>query len=172
MTALRILGAALVALGGYALGALLRGRLYAAADRLSALCTALLLLRGEITERRTPLPELAARLRDEGPEPCRAWFRALAQSLEAPTGERFSSLWRRTLTESGPPLGEQERETLCRLGLSLGRYDAPEQALAIDRCLTALSLAQRRAEDAAREKGRLCTGLGLALGLLLAVLLL
>ena len=172
MTALRLLGAALVALAGLALGRGFRARLYAAADTLAGVCTALGLLRGEITERCAPLPEIAARLGQEGPEACRVWFCALADVLEAEPEARFSALWRRTLEQSGPPLAPEDRETLCRLGLCLGRYDAPEQAAEIDRCLASLTLAQRRAADLAREKGRLCTGLGLAGGLLIAVLLL
>lgn len=172
MTALRVLGAALVALAGLALGRRCRERLYTAADALAGVCTALGLLRGEITERFAPLPEIAARLGQEGPEVCRAWFAALAAALDAEPEARFSALWRRTLERSGPPLAPEARASLCRLGLCLGRYDAPEQAAEIDRCLASLTLAQRRAADTAREKGRLCTGLGLAGGLLLAVLLL
>ena len=172
MTALRLLGAALVALSGWALGRERRARLYAAADALSAVCTALGLLRSEITERRAPLPEIARRLCKEGPLPCRGWFAALSEGLDAPGEARFSALWERALRAGRLPLGAEETAALCRLGLSLGRYDAPEQAEAIDGCLAVLTRAQRRASDAAREKGKLCTGLGLAGGLLIAVLLL
>lgn len=172
MTALRLLGAALVAASGCALGLRCRARLQTEAEALSGVCTALALLRAELTQRCTPLPELAARLGEEGPESCRAWFSALARALETEPETRFSALWRRTLEQAGPPLTAEVRAELCRLGLCLGRYDAPEQAAEIDRCLAFLQPVRSRLSDAAREKGKLCTGLGLAGGLLLAVVLL
>ena len=172
MTALRLFGAALVTAAGFALGWRCRARLYALAEALSGVCAALALLRGEITQRCAPLPEIAARLAAEGPEVCRAWFAALADAIEREPEARFSALWTRTLTRHGPLLPADARAELGRLGLSLGRYDAPEQAAEIDRCLVFLTAARRRASDAAREKGRLCAALGLAGGLLLAVLLL
>ena len=172
MTTLRLLGALLIVLActGYGLARI--AQLRAANAARAGVCKVLEQLRAEISERRTPMREIALLLRKDAPPPCRAWFAALAEALEQPDGRRFSTLWRQTLqTRAGLPLSAEELETLCLLGLSLGRYDAPEQCAAIDRCLRELERFRIHAEEQARIRGRLYPGLGLSAGLFLAVLL-
>ena len=172
MTAARLLGALLVAAAGTALGLQAAGRLRQRTAVLSAVVGVLTLLRGEIGDRRSPMPEIAARLAREAPECCRGWFVRLEAGLSRLNGESFAAVWRRTLEEAELPLDGEERESLARLGLSLGRYDAPEQSAAIDRCLREMEAFRARAGETARTQGRLYTGLGLAGGLMLAVILL
>ena len=173
MTALRLLGAVCVVTACTVWGRLRALALRRTAGTLRAVCRLLMQLKSEITELRTPLPELIGRLAAEAPDCCRGWLTALDAAMQDEPDARFASLWQRTLKSDAPPgLGEEETECLCLLGLSLGRYDAPEQGAAIDRCLRETERAQLRAEENARTQGRLFTGLGLAAGLLLAILLL
>ena len=173
MTALRLLGAACVSLACTAWGLLRARALRQRARTLYAVGCELEQLGSEINELRAPLPEIVSRLKTETPAPCRAWLSALSDALETETDARFSFLWQRTLETHAPPgLGAETRERLGMLAASLGRYDAPEQCQALERCLRAVEREQALAEEKARTQGRLCVGLGAAAGLLLAVLLL
>lgn len=173
MTALRFLGAALIVAACTGLGLEKAGRLRARTAALTAVLTVLTLLRGEIAERRTPMPEIAERLAREAPEPCRGWFRRLEEDMGRLEDGGFAGVWRRSLEETTSlPLGKAERESLCLLGLSLGRFDAPEQAAAIDRCIRETEEFRRQAAETAQAQGRLFAGLGIAGGLLLAIVLL
>lgn len=172
MTALRLLGAAFIVFACAGWGFAQTAQLRKAAAARAGVCKVLEQLRAEISERRTPMWEIALLLRKDAPPPCRTWFAALAEALDAPDGQRFSVLWRQTLqTRAGLPLSAEELESLCLLGLSLGRYDAPEQRAAIDRCLREMERFRVQADEQARIRGRLYPGLGLSAGLLLAVLL-
>lgn len=173
MTALRILGAVLVVFACGAWGFMQTARLRRRKTALAAVCKTLEQLRAEIVERRAPIREIAQQLLRGAPAPCRAWFAALADELDAESGAGFAVLWRRALeTKAGLPLRGDELEQLCLLGLSLGRYDAPEQGAAIDRCMREMERAHARADEDVRIQGRLFSGLGLAAGALLAVVLL
>lgn len=173
MTALHLLGAALVVLGGGVWGWMQRARLRQRETAIAAVCASLAQLRAEIVERRAPIREIAQQLRSGAPVPCRAWFAALADELDAEDGAGFAARWRHVLeTKAKLPLRADELEPLCQLGLSLGRYDAPEQGAAIDRCLYEMERTHARAREDTQTRGRLYAGLGLAAGALLAVVLL
>lgn len=136
---------------------------------LGAMCSALELLRGEITNRLTPLPDCARMLAEGGPEPCRGFFRDVYAGCGALGEVEFSGLWSACLAALDVP--EAARLALDDLGRSLGRYSADEQRTAIDRCLEALErcLGEARASD--RQSSRLRMGLSLTAGMLLAVIL-
>lgn len=172
MTALRLLGAACVVFGCAMRGFFAARGLRQRAEALLSVCETLEMLKSELSELCAPLPEILSRLKTEAPDPCRNWLAALEAQLSA--GDvRFAELWRETLN-SCPP-GGLDGEALHQLALlapSLGRYDAPEQCCAIERCLRALREAHTRAEERARTQGRLYSGLGVAAGLLLAIVLL
>ena len=173
MTALRLTGAALVVLACTLCGLLQRSRLRQRERALAAVCVTLAQLRAEIVERRAPIREIAQTLRENAPVPCRAWFSALSDALDANADAGFAAKWRHVLeTRAELPLRGEELEALCLLGLSLGRYDAEEQGAAIDRCLREMEHAHTHAREEAQTKGRLCMGLAPALGALLAVVLL
>lgn len=172
MTALRLLGAACVALACTVWGLLRAGSLRQRARTLYAVGCVLEQLISEISELRAPLPEILSLLKTEAPVPCRPWLSALSDALDAKPDARFSTLWQQTLETDAPPgLGAETVSQLGLLALSLGRYDAPEQCQALERCLRAVEREQVLAEEKARTQGKLYAGLGAAAGLLLVVLL-
>lgn len=133
---------------------------------------ALEMMRGEICTRLTPMGELCDRLAENGPEEMRGVFYMLGGELET-LGERsFSEIWDYAVENGAPSsLKHEERETLKALGLSLGRFDASEQELAINRAIERLEQSLQKAKSEAESGGRLYSGLGLAFGLMLSVIL-
>lgn len=166
---MRLVGAALIAAAFAALGVSESLRLRRRARLVSALCSGLELLRGEIVSRLAPMPEAAERLARYGPEPARGFYAAVCAGLENLGGAEFSEIWRRALGLLDLP--DPARAAMENLGGSLGRYGAAEQAAAISACEQEL---RREAESAAQEAqvmGGLRAGLAAGAGLILAIVL-
>ena len=134
-----------------------------------AFISALTLLRAEITERLSPLPDCARTLAESGPEPCRDFFAAVYGATDALGEVEFAKLWSACLHALDLPRGALD--ALDCLGRSLGRYAAAEQGAAIDRCAARLEAEARAAAANARDAPRLRFGLSLAAGALLALIL-
>lgn len=166
---LRIAGAGLIIVSFALFGAARAGDLRRRARLLAALAAAVELLRGEIVSRLAPMPEAARRLAEGGPRETRGFFYRLCLELEQLGGREFSEIWSACL--GGLALREREREALEALGRSLGRYGAREQDAALARCLESLGAAAREARAEAAAGGRLCAGLSLSAGALLAIIL-
>lgn len=166
---MRLLGALLTAAAFAALGVSEALRLRRRARLISALCSGLELLRGEIVSRLAPMPEAAERLALHGPEPARKFYAAVCAGLENLGGAEFSEIWRGALDlldMDGPA-----RAAMEDLGGSLGRYGAEEQASAISACELELRRAAERAAQEAEVTGRLRAGLAAGAGLILAIVL-
>lgn len=146
--------------------------LRARAKVVSSSVDALEMMRGEICTRLTPMGELCERLSENGPDEMREMFFLLSRELET-LGERsFSEIWEYAVENAAPShLKREERETLTALGLALGRFDASEQELAINRAIERLEHSLSKAKAEAESGGRLYSGLGLAFGLMLSVIL-
>jgi stage III sporulation protein AB len=169
----KLMGALLLVCAGGAAGIGRSRQLRLRVRSLCALTDALALMQNGICRLLTPLPELAARLALEAPEPARPLFAALLSELHA-LGERpFSELWAAAVETARPTLllrGE-ETEALCVLGLSLGG-GAQEQEKALESVSARLEIALTAARAEAETRCRLYTALGLSSGLLLSIMLL
>lgn len=166
---MKLIGAILLAAASGLFGAALTASGKKKTRLLSAMITSLGMLRAEIATRLTPLPECAERLAESGPGACRSFYASLASAMDALGDVEFSQLWAACVSTLELPRGA--REPLLDLGRSLGRFNAPEQAAAIDRCCEQLGgiYSDIRAAEPAAVKLKL--GLSLACGLMLAVLL-
>jgi len=169
----RIAGAFLLICGGGLAGAGEAFRLRRRADGLRALADAVGLMARELALRKTPMPELMARMEQSAAEPVRPFFTRVRQGLEHPEGEPFSQLWRKSAGEMlRDVIGGEACLAAAEAGTWLGRYDAAQQAAALERLQRQLDdLVRSTAERAAREC-RTRTVLGLAAGIAGAVLLL
>lgn len=156
----RALGAALV-LGACAyLGLRLAGELRARVRLLGELCDRLALLRSDVVFRLLPLPEALSH----------AGFGALTARLAQKQPPPLETLWHDYFATL-EPLAAEPRAALDALGAQLGKYDAEAQRAALDACIEALRAAQTDARALSARRGRLYSGLGLTLGLLVAVTL-
>ena len=159
MTA-RLLGAVLLSMAGALLG---HNRLAAQRRRaalLREISEGLGRMADELRVLLAPLPEIFERLRD----------RPFFCLLHAGWGlEPTDALWRRAA--GAQELTAQEREALASLAAVVGRYDAPRQAAEIALKRAELTAAAERLEAEIASRGRNYTGLGAALGAILAVVL-
>ena len=165
----RVVGALLIVAAFSIAGAVVSAELRARARRLNALCSALELMRGEVVDRLAPVPEITERLAASGPEESRPFFRRLTSELADLGTRTFSEIWSSCAGSMG--LRQGEREALCSLGRCLGRYGADEQDAAIARCMALLGAFAKKAEEEASSGARLYGGLGVTVGLLIAVVL-
>lgn len=167
----RLIGAALVAAGGAALGfqaaAGLRGR----ARALEEMAEGLALLERELELNAPPLSRLLARAETRGRGPARALFQGCLRGLEELDREDFSTLWRRLVGERTELLHEGQA-VLAPLGDTLGRYDADRQREALSAVRRRLEALAARAEEDSRRQGRVYQALGLSGGAFLVILLL
>lgn len=168
---MRLIGAALVAAGGAALGfqaaAGLRGR----ARALEEMSEGLALLERELELNAPPLSRLLAQGAARGQGPARVLFQGCLRGLDELDREDFSALWRR-LTARLTGLGGEGQAVLVPLGDTLGRYEAGRQREALSAVRRRLEELAARAEEDSRRQGRVYQALGLSGGAFLVILLL
>ncbi len=168
----RWVGAALIVLSSalISMNAVIRSRQRIRA--LQVLTEALGAMRGELTERRTPLPELTERLASHQKQPAAEFFSAVTVNLlrrELP----FSTAWEMALRETEPLcLLPEEQQVMENLGRQLGRSGASQQGEAILAAEKKLALFLQLEEREHLKKSRLRAALGAGAGAMLAILLL
>ena len=165
--AIMLIGAA----AAWGVGSVLR--LKGRVQNLSSILTALEVMRGEICERLTPMPELLEMLRDESPYPAGLFFEKVRNSMSDLGTYSFAAIWRRSV-ETTPELllTEQETQTLAELGFSLGRYDAKEQSNALSYTIRRMEIFLQKAEAQRDKDSKTQAFLGVAAGVFAVIILL
>lgn len=170
---LKLLGAILIVAGTAAFGVGTVARLRSRVRSLTAVAGSLEIMKNEICDRLTPVPELIDIMVREAPKPAGTLFCRLKEHLPEVGQRPFYEIWRQTVAECRElQLTESEAFTLAELGLSIGRYDAGEQR-------TAFEYAQRRMEEFAKKARCECETnskanafLGVASGIFAVIILL
>ena len=154
---------------GVLMGHRMAQRLWDRADALRELSAAAELLRGELAARRS-LQSVCTRYGGSLPGMSGAFFRLLGAGLDRPDGRTLEEIWCMSVSDAfGQMLSPREIKPFCRLWAALHTGAGMEDSLC--RCIDQLERMARQAEDTARQDGRLWTGLGLALGAALAIVL-
>ncbi len=169
---IRLVGAVLIMAATAAWGVMGVMRLRARAKSLHALVSALGVVKSEICDRLTPMPELLAQMAEEAAYPASLLFKHASEKIQTLGSRSFSSIWRQAVLATPELLLTPAEElVLIELGQSLGRYDVAEQK-------SAISYAQRRMEtfandaDAERDKtSKVRAFLGVAAGFFTVILL-
>ena len=167
----RLVGILLLAAGPVALGLLAAEGLKRRVHLLEELLRAVERMKGELTLRLLPMPELFSCMERAGTPPVSDFFRRCAAGL-AQLGEKtLDQIWRQALAETLPELEGEAREAMVSLGGMLGQYREQEQLAALERAAAELERALEQARYEARTRGRLDRTLGLAAGGFLAIVL-
>ena len=167
----RLMGAALVAAGGAALGFQAAARLRKQVRALEEMSQGLALLERELELNAPPLSRLLERGAERSRGPAEELFRDCLQGLNHLDREDFSSLWRR-LVSGCHALGSEGQAVLFPLGDTLGRYDGERQREALAAARRRLEELSARLEEDSRRRGRVYQALGLSGGAFLVILLL
>ena len=81
-----------------------------------------------------PLPQLFERTAAACSGEVSRFFLMQTERINTPERESFSQIWSEDVRLYFPSLGQDEQQTLLRLGLVLGRYDRLRQAEEIRSC--------------------------------------
>ena len=166
-----LMGAALVAAGGAALGFQAAVGLRKQVRALEEMSQGLALLERELELNAQPLSRLLERGAERSRGPAEELFRDCLQGLNHLDREDFSSLWRR-LVSGCHALGSEGQAVLFPLGDTLGRYDGERQREALAAARRRLEELSARLEEDSRRRGRVYQALGLSGGAFLVILLL
>lgn len=169
----RLIGALLVigAAGSFGVNSMWRMSLRVRALR--GLITALEMMRSEICDRMTPLPELVNLLCEEISPPANRLFLRLRQAMGELGIQRFSYIWSDVVDHAHElELEAGERQVLSDLGKTLGRYDIENQRHMISYTLRRLEGFLEKAEEARRTQGKVHAVLSLAVGAFVVLILL
>lgn len=168
---IKLIGSALVILGTAAWGFSGVHRLRQRASNLSALTSSLELMKSEISDRLTPMPELLNMLSITYRGAVSLFYGRVSHALSE--GETaLQKAWRDSLDLTPELLLEEdERSALLELGLSLGKYNAGEQSSAIEYTRRRLSSFAEKAQTRRDSECKMHAFLGVAAGIFAVLLL-
>jgi stage III sporulation protein AB len=170
---IRLIGAVLITAGAAAWGLLGVFRLRSRVKSLNTLVSALGVMKSEICDRLTPMPELLRLLENEATYPASLLFKNAAEKIPSLGSKPFSSIWSQSVMETPELLlTTQEELVLKELGMSLGRYDTGEQKNAIQYAERRMDEYARKAETERERNSKVHAFLGVAAGLFAVVILL
>ncbi|MGI6497496.1 MAG: stage III sporulation protein AB [Oscillospiraceae bacterium] len=168
----RLIGAALVLIGGAGVGVGAAKELGRRTGTLSAFLAALDRMEAELTFRLTPMPELLSRLSGDLEGPVGMFFSQCEQGLSALGDVPFSKVWNQALQEEGLALLPEDRVPLEQLGAVLGQYDVEGQRNAMEGVRHQLTLCLEAAKRKQGKIGRVYRALGISAGVLCILLFL
>lgn len=168
---IRMIGAAMVAVGGAWLGFQGAEDLRSRVRTLRQVSAGLAVLERELELNGPPLAQLLNRGSEHSVGMTSNFFQSCAQGLEHLDREEFSSQWRRQVAQF-EALGRQGQEILSPLGDVLGRYDVQQQRRGTQAVRSRLEELADMLERECRRQGRVCQALGISGGAFLVILLL
>ena len=129
---------------------------------------------GEIAYSKAPLAEIFGHMAKRSRPPYNIWLHNMAEVLKERGTSQFAKLWKEKTGELLNDLGfdEEEEELLKELGERMDHLDIRMQEETLRRYAGGLEERCVRKENDLREKQRLCSLLGAAAGVFLAILLL
>ena len=139
---------------------------------LSALISAFRIMICEIQTNLTPMGEIIQMLASSNEKYSGMFFAEVSKQLELQGVPYFTRCWKTAVTFCCSALTSTEQEALLTLGNVLGRYDAAEECVSIERCIMELNTGYEALRHRYQTDARLYTGLGLAAGCILAIVLL
>lgn len=170
---IRFIGAILITVGTAAWGLLGVFRLRGRVKSLQAVSSALGIMKSEICDRLTPMPELLRNMKEEATYPASQLFKNASEKMSSIGSRPFSSLWSQAVKNTPElMLKPPEELVLTELGVRLGRYDIAEQAAAIQYAQRRLEEHIRKAEAERDSNSKVHAFLGIAAGIFAIIILL
>lgn len=168
----KIIGAAIIVVCTTAFGFGGVMRLGSRVRNLQSLIMALEVMKNEICERLTPMPELLEMLSKETDAPINRIFKSCYKQMTALGSQSFYFIWKAAIEGTdGLELTADETKTLTDMGHVLGRYDTQEQRAAFSYATRRLEGFLRYAVDEKRSQGKVQAALGVAAGIFVVIIL-
>lgn len=136
-----------------------------------ALIAALTLIKNEIVTLSAPLDEAFERAAGLANGDVGRFMSQVRRSFEKLGESSFCSIWCSAARDDLQSLSERALSAVEELGASLGRYDGAMQCAAIDRCINEMSLEQQNLRLLLGANKRMYIGVGGAMGLIIAIVL-
>ena len=170
---IRLLGALLMLAGSACWGFSGVLRLNRRAKALAALTGAVGVIKSEVCDRLSPVPEVLVTLINRADRPADAFFRRVYKKLPKLGKNTFPELWRQAAEESPELcLKETEMTALYALGNALGRYGADEQGRELDYIARRFEGFLTDAEAERKRDAGMHAALGVAAGVFCVIILL
>jgi len=170
---IKLVGALLVLLAGTLIGFLEAARYASRPRQIRQMIHALQRLETEIGYGQTPLPEALARLSGGLYAPLDGLLAEAAERLRAPGGKMVSQIWEEVWSGGWDrtDMKAPERETILRLGSTLGSSERADQLKHIRLAIQQLQAEEAAAREEQMRFEKMCRSLG-ALGAALVVIVL
>lgn len=169
---IKIIGAILMIAGTATVGMKNVIRLRGRSKALSVVVSALEIMKNEIGDRLTPIPELFELLSREAESPVSLLFENAKNGMQELGSCSFSKIWSDAV-QSTPELmlNPNEELLLCELGMSLGKYNVEEQVSAIALTQKRFEAFAQKAEEERARDSKMHAFLGLASGVFAVIIL-
>lgn len=169
---LRIIGCVLVVACTTTFGISCASRLSVRVRAVAGIITSLEVMKSEICDRLTPMPELMELLAQQTDPPVNGFFSSCVTQMENLGVKSFYFIWKNAV-ESSPQmeLRPAEARTLIDLGHVLGRYDTEAQGNAIAYAIRRFEHYLKLAEDERKSQGKVHAALGVAAGFFAVIIL-
>ena len=141
-------------------------RLRAINDMISAL----IIIKGEISIKQTPVPEMLRFLAGATEGSVRQIFENCRSRLSLIGRKTFFEIWSESVSDDGT-IGAEEREAIIDLGRVLGRYDTETQTASIDRVYSELERIREKVNEKMHKTGKAQAAVCAAAGLIIVIIL-
>lgn len=168
---IKIFGAIFLLGGATVIGFLAANELTVRVRVLSGFLSALSVMRSEIGERLTPIPELLDRLSKNSAPPLDAFFLACHYEKEQKADTQLSVIWLKNLRRAEYlKLKQNEKEVISEIGAVLGRYGADEQLKSLSQIMRRVETLLESAEADKKRLGSVYTKLGFVCGMAMVII--
>lgn len=140
---------------------------------MQSLCTSMEILKDEISNHLTPIPEVFEMLAERSQYPANKLYKNALEEMKNIGSCSFFSIWKKAVAETEELLlTEPEKQVLGEIGLTLGRYDVKNQEGMINRVISRFDFYRKRAEDDRRQNTKTQAYLGIISGVFVVIVLL
>ncbi len=164
-------GAMLIMLGCAAAG-FIKARSIGERDKTcSELINAFTLLKSEICSRAVPLDEALRIVSGAASGDTEKFLHRVSRDFSKLGEQAFCDIWSNAAVSCLQILPPRSLSAVKALGCSLGRYESSMQCAALDRCIGDISAEQSKLRETLSADKRMYIGLGCAVGLIIALVL-
>lgn len=168
---MNLIGAMLILLGCTAAGIIKAHSLDRLDKTYSMLISALMLMKSEISSRAAALDDILSVVFDAVTGDTARFIETVIGNFSKLGENTFCTIWSSAAESCLQCVSQRSLSALKALGSSLGRYESSMQCAALDRCIGEISAEQKALRETLCANKRMYVGIGGAVGLITAIML-